>query len=45
MCNDANAQWVDDKIHGKGKSTYANGNVYEGEVRDGVASHFTFLSY
>lgn len=26
------SQWVDDRIHGKGKSTYANGNVYEGEV-------------
>ena len=25
-------EWVDDKIHGKGKSVYANGNVYDGEV-------------
>lgn len=24
---------MDDRIQGKGKSTYANGNVYEGEVR------------
>lgn len=26
-------EWVDDKIDGKGKSVYANGNVYEGDVR------------
>ena len=30
------AQWVDDKIHGKGKSRYANGNVYDGEVSTGM---------
>ena len=23
-------EWVDDRIHGKGKSVYANGNVYDG---------------
>jgi hypothetical protein len=23
-------EWVDDRIQGKGKSVYANGNVYEG---------------
>lgn len=25
-------EWVDDKIHGKGVSSYANGNVYDGQV-------------
>lgn len=27
-------EWVDDQIHGSGKSFYANGNVYDGEVRE-----------
>ena len=26
---------MDDRIHGKGKSVYANGNVYDGEWTDG----------
>ena len=28
-------EWVDDKIHGKGVSMYANGNTYDGEVSRG----------
>jgi hypothetical protein len=27
-------EWKDDKKHGKGKYTYASGNVYEGEWKD-----------
>ena len=26
---------MDDRIQGKGRSTYANGNVYEGDWQDG----------
>ena len=47
-CNDfpwrLSWQWVDDKIHGKGKSRYANGNVYEGEVSSQVSSHVAVLA-
>ena len=30
-------EWVDDKIHGKGTSVYANNNRYEGDWVDGVS--------
>ena len=29
---------MDDRIQGKGRSTYANGNVYEGDWQDGACS-------
>jgi hypothetical protein len=29
---------VDDRIQGKGRSTYANGNVYEGDWQDGACN-------
>ena len=27
-------EWKDNKIHGQGKMTYSNGDIYEGEWKD-----------
>lgn len=37
--------WVDDRIHGKGKSVYSNGNVYDGEWTDGRINGYGTLTY
>ena len=29
-------EWKDDKFHGQGTYTYDNGDVFEGEYKDGV---------
>jgi len=38
-------EWVDDRIHGKGKSVYSNGNVYDGEWTDGRINGYGTLTY
>ena len=38
-------EWVDDRIHGKGKPVYANGNVYDGEWLDGRIQGYGTLTY
>ena len=40
-----NGEWKDGKHHGKGKMTYANGDVYDGEWEDGKMTYADGVVY